>query len=197
MIMEMLSPDAELILSATNTPVRTLRRVEYEALAKQGFFDHEQVELLFGMVIPMAPTDQAHVESVQALHERLMLQLGQRAKVYCQAPFAASDDSEPEPDIFVVPRGTHWAAHHSRAYLVIEVARTSLRRDRVKRVIYGRAEVDEYWIVNHAEQCVDVFRDRAEGDWRTVTRHRRGETVSPLAFPDVAIAVDDILPPAA
>jgi Uma2 family endonuclease len=196
--MEMPLPsDVEQILNASEGQLRRMKRVEYEHLAAQGFFEDEKVELLFGMVIPMAPIDPAHVESTRIVHERLLLALLGRAHVYCQSTFAATEDSAPEPDIFVTKPGTRWKEHHSHAYLVVEVARSSLRRDRVKRLIYAASEVEEYWIVNHKGACVEVYRDRRDGAWQTMTTHRRGETLSPLAFPDVTIAIDDILPPSA
>jgi len=61
--------------------------------------------------------------------------------------------------------------------------------------LYGLAEVDEYWIVNHVDGVVEVYRDRDQGEWRTVSLHRRGETIAMLQFPDVVIAVSEILPP--
>ena len=193
--MEMFSPEADDILEAADRRLRPMKRVEYERLASEGFFEDERVELLYGMVVPMAPIDQAHVESVAHVHERLLRSLLDRARVYCQAPFAASDYSEPEPDVFVVPPGTYWTEHHSKAWLVVEVSKSSLRRDRAKRSIYVRADVDEYWIVNQVDSCVEVYRDRRDGAWQSLTKHFRGASVSPLAFPEVQIPVAEILPP--
>lgn len=194
--MEMLTPEAELILSATDGQMRKLKRVEYDRLAAEGYFEDEKVELLFGMVIPMSPIDPAHGESVHRLSEILTEQLTGRARVRVQSSFAASDESEPEPDIDVIGTGRYWTDHPQRSFLIVEVAHSSLRRDRAKRSLYGRADVDEYWIVNHIDDCVEVYRDRANGTWRTTMILRRGETIAPLAFPDVRIEVSEILPPA-
>ena len=177
-------------------PLRPLKRVEFEKLAADGFFDNERVELIFGMVVTMPPIDAAHGESVDRLDDVLRRRLAGRARVRCQGAFAATDDSEPQPDIYVFPLGDYWHANPDRALLVIEVARTSLEYDRdTKTVLYGVSQVDEYWIVNHVEGLVEVYRDRRKGRWRTMTTHARGETISPLAFPDVQIAVSEILPP--
>jgi Uma2 family endonuclease len=179
-------------------PVRPLKRVEYERLAAEGFFEDEQVELLFGMVVPMTPVDPAHPESVYRVRRALERQLGERAYVRDQSPYAASDISEPQPDIAVVPAIEYWREHPTRAFLVVEVARSSLRRDRkVKTKLYGLAHVDEYWIVNHVDRVVEVHRDPHEGTWRQVSLHHPGESIAMLAFPDVTIAVSDILPPEA
>jgi Uma2 family endonuclease len=193
--MEMFSPEAEMILEAADQKVRPMKRVEYDLLAAEGYFEDEKVELLFGLVVPMAPIDAEHRESVRRVHDAILRQLAERAITYCQTSFAASDDSEPEPDVFVVPQANYWKEHPSRAFLVVEIARSSLRRDRAKKRVYGIADVDEYWIVNHTDGCVEVYRDRRDGAWLSLTKHFRGETVHPLAFPDVAIAVDEILPP--
>ena len=52
-----------------------------------------------------------------------------------------------------------------------------------KSALYATSQVDEYWIVNLAEGVMEVFRDRHEGRWRTMTIVGRGETHSMLAFP--------------
>lgn len=180
----------------TNAPIRPLKRVEYERLAAAGCFEDEKVELLFGLVVPMAPIEPAHSESTEVIGEILRRKLGDRARVRSQNPFAASDISEPEPDVFVVPSGDYWREHPTRAFLVVEVARSSLPRDRgVKLALYGLAEVDEYWIVNHVESVVEVYRDRHAGEWRQRSTHRRGETIAMVAFPDVEVAVSEVLPP--
>ena len=83
------------------------------------------------------------------------------------------------------------------AYLIVEVARSSLRKDKgPKAALYGLAEVDEYWIVNQVDALVEVYRDRHAGEWRSEQVHRRGETIAMARFPDVTIAVAEILPPA-
>jgi Uma2 family endonuclease len=179
-------------------PVRPLKRVEYDRLASEGFFDDEKVELLFGVVVPMSPIDPAHVESTHRIAEMLRTAIGGRALVRLGNPLAASEISEPEPDVMVVPEFDRWHEHPSRALLVIEVARSSLRKDKgPKALLYGLAEVDEYWIVNHVEEVVEVYRDRHAGEWRSRTTHGRGETISMVAFSDVEIAVAEILPPVA
>jgi Uma2 family endonuclease len=190
--MEMATP--ETILQARE-PIRPLKRVEFERLGAEGFFDDERVELLFGMVVPMTPIDPPHEESVYRIRTKLERGVGERARVR-QGAFAASEISEPIPDVLVVPPGEYWHAHPSRAFLVVEVSRSSLRKDSgLKATLYGSADVDEYWIIDHAHGVVVVHRDHRDGEWMTKSTHARGETIAMLAFPDVAIAVSEILPP--
>lgn len=190
--MAMSTPEA---IVRAREPIRPLKRVEYDQLAAAGCFDDERVELLFGLVVPMSPTDQAHVVSAYRLRRALEAKLGERTHVFEAAPFAASDISEPEPDLVVTSEAS-WNQHPTRALLVVEIARTSLARDKgPKALIYGLADVAEYWIVNHVDEVVEVYRDRHGGEWRSRSTHGRGAHIAMLAFPDVTIAVTDILPP--
>lgn len=177
-------------------PTRPLKRVEYEHLALQGYYDDEKVELLFGTVVPMSPIDPAHSTSTEFVVNALRAQVGSRARLRTGNPFAASDISEPQPDVMVVPDQDYWKAHPTRALLVVEVSRSSLRIDKgPKALLYGLAEVDEYWIVNHVEGVVEVYRDRRNGEWRQRTTHQRGDVIRMVAFPDVEVAISEILPP--
>lgn len=155
-----------------------------------GLFEDERVELLRGVIVAMAPNDPPHASPVQRLTKRLVLALGDRAEVRVQLPIIAVDDSEPEPDLAVVPPGDYALGHPDRAYLVIEVADSSLRKDRLlKGPLYAASGFEEYWIVNVPEQVVEIHRGPSAGGWSRVTRHGRDETVGVEAFPDVALAV--------
>ena len=178
--------------------IRPLRRTEYEWLARHGAFDDERVELLFGQMVTLGPSEPAHDTSVMVLTRLFVTMLGERAWVRPQCSFAASDVSEPLPDLVVCAAGSYWDDHPSRAQLVVEVARTSLRKDRiVKARLYASVAVEEYWIVDVAGGCVHVLRDPdGLGAWGSRQVVRRGDTIAPRAFPDVAIAVASILPPA-
>lgn len=184
-------------VQVTNQPLRRLSRVEYAKLCETGLFADENVELVFGLVVATSNPDPSHVESTTRIHRRLLFALDRRAEVRCQMPIAATDDSMPRPDVYVTPLGDYWHEHATRAHLVVEVALTSLAYDRgEKALLYGISEVDEYWIVDLVHGLVEVRRDRDDGTWRSITTYRRGQTIALLAFPDVAIDVSEILPPA-
>jgi hypothetical protein len=72
-------------------------------------------------------------------------------------PFAASNESEPEPDVAIVPSGNYVDRHPDRALLIIEVAESSPAYDReTKAPIYAASGVPEYWIVDVAGRAVEV-----------------------------------------
>lgn len=176
-------------------PIRPLKRLEYERLDDLGFFDDERVELLFGVVVPRFRIDPRHAHSNTLLRERLQLALGDRARVQRRS-LQASEISEPEPDLMVCENRDYWKENPSSAFLVVECGRAALSRNKgPKRTLYALANVDEYWIVNHVDEVVEVYRDRHNGEWRQRTTHGRGDTIAMVAFPDVQIAVSEILPP--
>ena len=151
-MIEMAVPPSELVFEEG---VRRLKRAEYEELARQGCFEDERVELLFGVVVEKPMRSPQHEESVERVSERIRTVVGDRARVRTQAAYAASEISVPEPDVFVFPHGEYWDALPDRAVLVVEVSRSSLRRDRtIKRPLYATGNVDEYWLVNHDDRCV-------------------------------------------
>jgi Uma2 family endonuclease len=180
---------------AAPAQLRPLKRLEYEALAAMGTFDGERVELIRGVILTMTPPDPPHAKAVDLLNRRLSLAIQERALVRVQQPLSATDDSSPEPDVAVVAEQDYGHAHPRTAMLAIEVAASSLKYDRtVKADLYAQAGVTEYWIVNIVDQQVEVLRDPVVGRYRGETIYRRGERITLLAFPDVAIAVDDVMP---
>lgn len=175
--------------------LRPLRRAEYEQLVELGAFRDEKLELLYGRLVRTSPQGHEHVYSVRRLAERLIIALQGRAVVQVQMPFAAAGDSEPEPDIAVVPAGDYLEAHPAEAFVIIEVSKTSLADDRDKARLYAASRVHEYWIVNLVDGLVEVHRDPAASGYARVSSHARGEQLRVPGFGDVLLQVNDVLPP--
>jgi Uma2 family endonuclease len=172
---------------------RRVKRSEFQELVRLGLFEGERIELLDGVIVEMSITDPEHASPIQELNELLVPRLVGRASVRVQLDFIAAGESEPVPDIAIVPLGKYRDAHPDRAYCIIEVAHTSVRKDRlVKAPLYAASNVDEYWIANVPERCIDVFRDSDGTSYLSEKRHGLGETVALAAFPDVVIAVADV-----
>lgn len=138
---------------------RPLRREEYDRLVEQGCFEDERVELLHGMLITMSPQGPRHATVIENLTMLLVPAVLGRARVRVQSPLAASDDSEPEPDLSMVAPGPRPHGHPHTALLVVEVAETSLAKDRqIKAGIYVACGVPEYWVVNLPERTASRSR---------------------------------------
>ena len=78
--------------------LRPISRPEYDRMVALGLFEDERVELLRGMLVAMSPQGTGHAEAVRRLTELLLPPLLGRARISAQCPYAASDDSEPEPN---------------------------------------------------------------------------------------------------
>jgi Uma2 family endonuclease len=174
--------------------VRPISRREYEMMAELGLFADERVELIEGVVLCMSPEGAPHGATIQRLTQILVLALHPRAAVRVQSAFAASDGSEPAPDVAVVPPGDYDDAHPHQADLVIEVADRSLAKDRgVKATLYAQSGVPEYWVVNLQSKLIEVHTDIVQGTYARVSPYRSAETIRIQRFPDVEIRVDSVV----
>lgn len=173
--------------------LRPLSRFEYDRLVDLGMFAEERVELLHGMVVRRSPHGPDHDATIERLTELLVIALRGRARVRIQSSFAASDTSEPEPDVAVVPIADYRRAHPTVAELIVEVAGSSLARDRgSKAAVYAASGVREYWIVNLAERTIEARTDPQHDGYRTVRIVRSHESITPVAFADLVVAVADL-----
>ena len=160
----------------------------------------ERVELIEGEIICLSPIGSHHAACVNALTRRLLQGVGDRAVLSPQNPVRLLPDTEPQPDVVLLrpPEGHYWEQHPqpADAVLVVEVSETSYPYDRrVKLRLYARAGVPEVWIVDLARGRVEVFREPGPNDYASTQTVEPGGTIAPAAFPDVSLAVDEILPP--
>jgi Uma2 family endonuclease len=172
---------------------RMLRRKEFDRLVAEGFFEDERVELLHGVLVTMSAQSGVHSATAAWIAQALIRALDPTFDVRSHSPFAASDYSEPEPDVGVYPRGSI-DDHPDRAFLIVEVADSSLSKDRrIKANIYAAAGVPEYWIVDLQNQRIEVLTEPYEDEYQQRAMLRPGDTLRPVKLPAVAFAVADIL----
>jgi Uma2 family endonuclease len=174
--------------------IRPLRRIEYDRLVGWGVFEDERVELLDGELVAMSPIGEPHNHAVRVLNEVLVLALHGRAWIRPQMSFVADDLSQPEPDLAIVPPSDRTGERPTKALLIIEVSESSLRYDRVrKQRVYARSGVPEYWIVNIPERCIETYAEPHGDSYARSARYEVGQTLRIEAFPEVEIAVSDVL----
>jgi Uma2 family endonuclease len=169
-----------------------MSRAEYERVAQQGVFGDARVELIRGIVVEMPPIGTEHADKVDVLTRVFVRGVGDRAVVRVGLPFAASDDSEPEPDVALVPPRRYTDRHPERALLVVEVSESSLAHDReTKAPLYAASGVPEYWIIDVNAREVEVFDQPSGGRYSRVRRFNTG-AIAPAAFPDVTLDVNEL-----
>jgi len=163
-------------------------------MVELGLFENERVELIDGILIAMSPQGTRHAELLRRLSELFFAEIRGRARVQLQSPLACGDDALPDPDLALVPLGDYARKHPDTAFLVIEVAESSLRKDRLaKGRVYARAGVPEYWIVNIGEAIVEVHSGPEADGYTTTEEHRSGEILRPAAFADIEVKLAELL----
>ena len=158
----------------------------------------DQVELIDGEIIDMAPIGVGHASVVTRMTRALVLACGERAQVSVQNPVRLDRFNEPQPDFAVVkPRADFYAAAHpgpADVLLLVEVADTSLRYDRViKLPIYARAGIAEVWIVDLQRRMVEVYLSPGGDAFNLKSKQQAGETLSPILLPGIALGVVELL----
>ena len=78
--------------------------------------------------------------------------------------------------------------------LLIEVMDTSVATDRgVKLPLYARAGIVEVWLVDVGTDTIEVYRGPSASGYADTRVLRHGDRITPQAFSDVTLAVDDLL----
>ncbi len=114
-------------------------------------------------------------------------------------------DSEPEPDVFIVrgQRRDFVQSHPAPedVALLAEVSDATLQQDQTrKKRIYARAGIPVYWIVNLPERQIEVYTEPLSASPSPTYRHLviyREEDEIPLAVDGMetaVIPVRDLLP---
>lgn len=188
------------VVGKTSPVARRLFTVdEYYRMAEAGVLGpDDRVELLEGEIVTMSPIGNRHAGCVNALNQIFTSRLAGRAVVTVQNPVRLDTHSEPQPDVCLLrPRADSYRSAHPRprdVLLLVEVSDTTQEYDRGEKLrAYAKAEIAEVWIVDLAGEAVESCREpRAEG-YARIESFRRGQNLSPAAFADLRVGVDEIL----
>ncbi len=172
---------------------------EYYRMADSGILtDDDRVELIEGEIVQMTPIGSRHAACVKKLIKVFTNMIGGEEILSVQDPIRLDEFTEPEPDIAVLKeRDDFYAKSHpgpEDVLLIIEVADASVRYDReVKIPLYAKAGIPEVWIVNLPDKTIEMFRNPVESGYEETSILRKGQSLSPTAFSEVEIRVEEIL----
>ena len=174
---------------------------EYLGMEKAGILhEDDRIELMDGKIIVMAPIGDYHEFGTDWLTMLLAPALVGRAMVRIQGSIRLHNFSAPEPDVAVLRLRSFddiRPYYPDDIYFVIELADSSLRYDSgVKLARYAAAGIPEVWIANLRIREVTVYAGLSGSTYEIVNVYRPGDSISPRAFPDIALAVDEFMPPA-
>ena len=175
---------------------------DYHRMAQAGILsEDDRVELIEGEIVMMSPIGSRHAACVRRLLHLFVHGVGDKAIVAVQDPICLEEHSEPQPDISLLkPRKDLYAHKHpgpEDVLLLVEVAEMSAGYDReVKVPLYARYGIKEVWLIDLEAEAVEVCRGPSAAGYQERVIMKRGDALSPGAFPDITLPVDEILGPA-
>ena len=175
-------------------------RAQYEKAVAQGVFTAaDQIELIEGAIVQKMPQNPLHATALTLVQEALRSVFAAGHILRVQLPLSIGKRSQPEPDLAIVtgvPRDYLLAQPEAdKAVMVVEISDATLRFDQGRKaMLYARAGIPEYWIVNLVERVLEVRRAPQDNGYAETQRLAADQSVTPLAAQDTQIAVADLLP---
>ena len=133
-----------------------------------------RIELLEGRIVEMSPIGGEHGDITADLVVALAgpirgtPSIAEVFRVATAVTLKIGQDSAPEPDVLVARRRNGRKYYEAAdAVLVIEVSVSTRDNDlTIKRPLYARAGIPEFWIVEPEARLIRVLRDpRPDGSW--------------------------------
>ena len=188
---------------STETVTKKLFTIdEFQLIVDAGVFPPDTFfELIRGEIIEMANPTGPHIGRVNKLTRLFTSALGETVIVSVQNAVQIRQStpmSRPRPDVALLkPLPELFGPFEPTpddVLLLIEISDTTIRHDRkTKAPLYAEAGIPEYWILNIAENILEVRTDPADGRYQRTEIFKPGQTVSPRELPGVMFDVDDIL----
>jgi len=172
---------------------------EYHLMGEAGILGEDDwVELIEGEIVQMAAIGTRHASSVKRLIAVFSDLDRRKAIIGAQDPIQLTERTEPQPDVVLLqPRADYYATAHpvpSEVLLLVEVADSTVDNDRnIKVPIYARSGIQEVWLVDLVENCLEVYRQPGPNGYSLMLKFWRGQQVAPLAFPEFEVSIDFIL----
>jgi len=154
---------------------------------------------LQGEIVELPRIGPGHAGGVKRLmNSFLPLQVERKAIISVQDPIHLGEYSEPQPDLALLKsRPDFYAREHPSpqdVFLVVAVVGSSASDDRAVKVpLYARFGIPETWLVAVEQGLIDMYRAPVPEGYQQVRTLRRGERLSPEAFPELIVKVDELL----
>ncbi len=149
------------VLENRTFPLARISVDQYHRMIEAGAFaGNDHVELIEGYLVEKMTKNPPHRVALGVLNDLLMARTPDGWHVANQDPITL-DNSEPEPDLSVI-RGAKqdYRQRHpapSEVALVVEIADSSLAKDRGMITTYARNRIPAYWIVDINNESVEVY----------------------------------------
>jgi len=173
---------------------------EYERLGELGILPSSGVELIDGTNVSMSPRGDRHFFVVSELSDIFSTHPKRNYRVCCESlSLQALPKSMPEPDIALARLGRSYAKRRpqpNEIALIVEVADTSYAYDTgVKKSIYAKAGIPEYWVfdIRVDRNVVLRYTEPLDDDYRLCETKYAADTIAPGEYPDVVVDLPVVL----
>jgi Uma2 family endonuclease len=182
-------------------PLYRMSIEQYEKMVDAGVFTKgDKLELINGLLVAKMTQNDPHSTADTLTGDALRAIIPAPWHVRSAKPVRLPPRSKPEPDYTVVKGAVRDYASRSPGAadvgLVVQVAVSSLARDRKRSRRFALHDIPIYWIVNVGDRQVEVYTSPTAIGYHTSQIYKPGDMV-PVVLDGVEvgkIAVDDILP---
>jgi Uma2 family endonuclease len=182
----------------TKPKAKLWTRDEARFIQNSGLLDDGQYELIEGELLLKVSKNPAHVAATRQTNAWGVSHFGERF-VRAQDPLILDLFNEPEPDVAITKdsEDAYLELHPTatEVHLVVEVSDSTLEFDLNRKVIlYARAGVAEYWVLDLPNRRLHVHLDPSENAYNRVLTLTESQTIAPQANPEATVLVSTLLP---
>ncbi len=183
----------------TSPPVKTYTLEEFWQLPDPP--DRSKLELIAGVLYMTPPPEYTHDDVVTRLNRLLtghLIETNDKGKLFLpRAAIWTSARTYLEPDLFYVSAelaARQDSKHRESADLVIEVISpgSAIYDRNTKAEAYAALGVRELWLIDEAEQTVEVRRQTGGGTFDEGRTFGRVESVESMVFPSLRFSVEQL-----
>lgn len=189
---------SQALLEASDEPRKHWTRAEYRKLIEMGILEDGKYELVLGEIWKKMGQGRRHTFVVTRIFKLLGLIFGfDRIQSQSSLPMSYDGDPEPEAALLTNNLDQYLEAEPTTQdmLLVVEASDSTLRPDLTRKARqYGSVGIPEYWVVDIPNRLLHVFRQPTQTGYAEETILTTDDEVRPLAAPDAAVRVADLLP---
>jgi Uma2 family endonuclease len=176
---------AEISVAQEGPPRKRWTRTECQLLQDSGLWDGQHFELIEGELYNKMGKGRPHTIALTLVRNWLLRVFGdQFIETEPSIDVAPEDNptSEPEPDIIVLAKPSwEFASNPTSAdiRLLVEVSDTTKHFDsKTKALLYARAGIGEYWVVDVNAKSLIVHRNPAAGNYQSIETYSEAAMVA-------------------